>query len=461
MLVKILENQKVKKLISFFDSYYYPAFLFAVVLLTHCLALDILGFIITVLCFFLSTVLCDDLRSAIPFILMFPYVVSTQNSPGYAFSNYYANPINLGIIVALGLLVIIALVIRAITKKEYKNFFDFKNKKLLIGFLLLIPCYALAGLFSGWLDFNSIIVSVIMIILQPIIYVVFSSGIKSKEDNVLYLARSATWALVLMCLEIAFVYILKYDFGMPLDDDWKIQIIVGSVVSNSASEFIVILLPFVFYLAYKEKRGYLYYIIATVSLIAIYFTLSRASLLFGIPMFIAGTIFLCFKGNNKTLFRALSISFAIIILGVLIYVYASGNAAGLFEFFKSVGFSSRGRFELWKNLLKKFTTAPIFGVGFSTYMQSSIHIDHIFKGLAHNTAIQILCSTGIIGTLFFLYHIYEVFKTFIKKATLNKTIVGVAILLFLGISLLDQIYFFPNFTVIYTLLLLIAEKETI
>ena len=144
MLNKILNNKKTIALVNFFNSYYYPLFLFAVILLTHCLALDIVGFIITILCFCASTVLSDDLRPAVPFILMFPYVVSTQNSPGYGFSDYYANPVILGIIVGLGILIILSLTTRAITRKEYKTFLDFKNKKLLIGFLLLIPCYALA-----------------------------------------------------------------------------------------------------------------------------------------------------------------------------------------------------------------------------------------------------------------------------------------------------------------------------
>lgn len=460
MIERLLKNQTIGKLVKFFDSYYYPLFLFAVVLITHCLALDIVGFIVTVLCFFVATILCEDLRPAVPFILMFPYVVSTQNSPGYGFSNYYANPVILGIIVALGVLVILALVLRAILRKEYKLFFDFKNKKLLIGFLLLIPCYALAGIFSGWLEINSIIVTVIMIALQPIIYIVFSSGTHSKEDNILYFARVAALAISLMCLEIAFVYILKYRIGMPLDQYWKGEIIVGSVVSNSASEFIVILLPFLFFLAYKEKHGFIYYIMAALSLIAIYFTLSRASLIMGIPTFIIGTIFLCFKGYNKTLFRILSFSYLAIIVGILIFVYASGHAEGLFEFFKTVGFNSRGRFKLWSELFEKFKKAPIFGVGFSTYMQTNPAIDQIFKGLAHNTAIQILCSTGIVGTLLFLYHIFEVAKLFVVKPTLNRVLLALVVLLFLGISLVDQIFFFPNFTVIYTLLLVFAEKET-
>jgi hypothetical protein len=51
MLEKILKNQTVEKLVKFFNSYYYPLFMFIVVLLTHCLALDVLGLVITVLCF--------------------------------------------------------------------------------------------------------------------------------------------------------------------------------------------------------------------------------------------------------------------------------------------------------------------------------------------------------------------------------------------------------------------------
>ncbi len=459
MIEKLLKNQIIEKLTKFFNSYYYPLFMFAVVLITHCLALDIVGFIITVLCFFLTTVLCEDLRPAVPFILMFPYVVSTQNSPGYGFSEYYANHTILWILFTLGILVILAFIIRTITRKEYRTFFDFKNKKLLIGFLLLIPCYALAGLFSGWLDFNSILVTVIMIILQPVIYIIFSSGLHSKEDNLLYLAKVAALALGLMCLEIAFVYILKYRIGIPLDDNWKSQIVVGSVVSNSASEFIVILLPFLFYLAYKEKCGYIYYIISAFSLIAVYFTLSRASLLLGIPTFIVGTIFLCFKGQNKTLFRVLSISYLAIIIGALIFVYASGNSEGFFEFFITAGFSSRNRFVIWSELFEKFKTAPIFGVGFSTYMQTHSDIDQIFKGLAHNTAIQILCSTGIVGALLFLYHMFEVVKVFVVKANINRMVIALSVLIFLGISLVDQIFFFPNFAVIYTLLLVFAEKD--
>ncbi len=459
MLTKIFNKQNLKKIEDFFNSYYYPAFLFVAVLLTHTLALDLLGLILTISCFIITTLICEDLRPAVPFILMFPYVVSTQNSPGYGTSEYYSNPFVIYTIVALGVLLVLSIAIRVIVRKEYKSFFDFKNKKLLLGFLLLIPCYLLAGIFSGFLDFNSIFISIVMICLQPIIYIIFSSGIHSKEDNILYLARVSAMALILMCLEIAFVYALKYEIGTPLDNAWKGNIIVGSVVSNSAGEFIVILMPFLFYLAYKEKHGFIYYIIAALSVIAIYFTLSRASLLFGVPTFILGSILLCFKGNNKKLYRALSLAYLIILIALVIALYKLGYAEKLFKFFEDAGFSNRGRFKIWSYLLEQFKSFPIFGVGFSAYMQSNPYVPQIYQGLAHNTLIQFVCSTGIVGTLLFGYHAFEAVKTLFTKITFRRLFLIASIALFLLISLLDQIYFFPNFTVIFTLFLTFAEKD--
>ena len=460
MMEKILKNQIIKKLNKFFNSYYYPLFMFVVVLLTHCLALDILGFIVTILCFCVTTILCDDFRPAVPFILMFPYVISTQNSPGYGLNEYYSSPVTIGTFVALGFLVAISFTLRAITRKEYKTFFDFKNKKLLIGFLLLIPCYALAGVFSSWFDINSLAVSVVMIVLQPIIYIIFSSGTFAKQDNILYFSRVSALAILLMALEIAFVYVLKYTWGTPLNDLWKAKIIIGCGISNTAGAFIAMLLPFLFYAAYKDKFVYLYYILAALSLIAVYFTLSRGALYLALPTFVIGTLFLCFKGQHKKTFIFISICYVVILIITLLIVYATGHFADLFEFFINAGLSSRGRLDTWANIYEKFKEYPIFGVGFSTYMQTKPNIDQVYEYLAHNTAVQILCSTGIIGTILFSYHIFEVIKFIIKKHTIKVFVITFAILVFMCISMVDQFFFVPNFTIIYTFLLVFMEKET-
>ncbi len=464
-MAKIFSKQNLKKIEWFFSSYYYPIFMFAVVLLTHTFALDILGLVITVLCFVITTIFSKDLRPAIPFILMFPYVVSTQNSPGYSFKEdsyeYYADPVHLGIIALLVVIVIIAFTVRVILRKEYKTFFDFKNKKLLLGFLLLIPCYALAGLFSNYRDLNSLLISTLMILLQPIIYIIFSSGMHSKEDTLIYISRVATIAMILMSLEIAFVYVLKYSWGTKLDSTWKVQLVIGIILSNPAGSFIVMFMPFAFYLAYKQKYGFIYYITIAISLIAVYFTLSRTAMLFAIPTFLIGSVFLCFKGQNKLLYRILAIGYISLIILTIIIISSLDKTEEIFRFFINSGTKDHGRFKIWRKLFENFKQSPIFGVGFTSLIQIPEHsINELLGKLAHNTPIQIICSTGIIGTLFFLYHIFEVGKVFFTKISSTKLTILFSVLLFLGTSLFEPTFFFPNFTVIYTLLLVLAEKDT-
>ena len=146
MLESLKSNNLIKKLASFFDANYFPIIVFFVVFITHVLALDVVGFIITVLLLCATILLCDDLRPAFPLILMLPYVVSIKNTPGYASSEYYKHPFVLITLVCLFALIVASLIIRFILRKEYKTLLV--NNKLLISFLVLIPTYFLAILLA-------------------------------------------------------------------------------------------------------------------------------------------------------------------------------------------------------------------------------------------------------------------------------------------------------------------------
>lgn len=458
MLSKLKSNKYVKNIVALLDSNYYPLIVFFVVLITHVLALDIWGFIITVLLLSASLVLSDDLRPAVPSILMFPYIVSTQNSPGYGSSEYYSQQWILTTFVCLFALIVLSLIARLVLTKEYKNLF--KGKKLLLSFLVLIPTYILAGVFSKYYNFTNFFICIMMVFLHVIIYMFFAVGIKKREDNITYLSNSAVLTLLLICLEVIFVYILKYKIGTPLDILWKNEIVLGSLVSNSAGELIVILMPFCTYLAYKQKRGYIYYLIEALALVVVYFTLSRASLLFAIPTFIISTIILCFKSENKALYRIISVLYIIGLLVAFLMIKAFGNYNAFIEYFKASGLDSHNRFEIWKELIINFKQFPIFGVGFSSTHQLHPEYPTVFQALAHNTIIQIVASTGIIGTVFFAYHIITAISIFVKKPNMKVLTIGFSLLLFLGTSLFDQIFFFPNFAVLYPIFLIFAEKET-
>ena len=145
---------------------------------------------------------------------------------------------------------------------------------------------------------------------------------KSRKDNLEYLAKISVLSLILIAIEVGFVYLLRFDFSMSLDSDWKNLIVLGMLVSNSAGAFMAIFLPFCFYLCCTQKKGFIYYFIAIFAMIAIYFTLSRTALLFSAPVFALGSVIVCFFGKYKKICRIiLGCIFVVglVILGLFIY----------------------------------------------------------------------------------------------------------------------------------------------
>lgn len=66
----------------------------------------------------------------------------------------------------------------------------------------------------------------------------------------------------------------------------------------------------------------------------------------------------------------------------------------IFSIEKEVSGSGSGRFYLWKTALDMWLSSPIIGNGLYAYYES--------HGAAHNTYLQLLAETGLIGTLLFL-----------------------------------------------------------
>lgn len=137
-----------------------------------------------------------------------------------------------------------------------------------------------------------------------------------------------------------------------------------------------------------------------------------------------------------------------VILVVIVYAITMGLMAlfdnplftkcfgRLFNFdFDTIDDYSTGRIGIWKTGFDQFIHYPIFGVGW--YQIPGLG----FPARYHNTAIQVLASTGIVGAIAYLYHRFEtVFVTF-KKPTLEKSFAFIAILCILVSSLLDCFLF--------------------
>lgn len=459
MVNGISQNKIIGKIKEFFDFKYFPLFIFAITLLTHILALDLVGWILLVLFAVFTNLFCDDLRPILPLATLMPFVVSNQNTPGYAeegWVGFYANNAVIVTLFIIGVLAVLSFIVRPILYKG--TFKRVKDSKLILGFISLAVCYLLAGLFSEYLDFNNYILSLLMVACHSVFYFFIFISLNEREDNFEYLCKVMVLGGLLITLEIAYVYLTKYQVGTQLSGAWKSEIIIGSLPSNPAGGFIALTLPFFFYLAYKNKCGYLYYIMAIICLIGVFFTLSRGAFLISAPVFVLGSIFACvFAKNKKPLIITAILS--VVMIGIsLLVMYKLGAFERVFNFYIENSLNDHGRFDIWKEHFELFKDYPIFGSGFSANMIIK-EKEWIFISLAHNTLVQVLTSAGIIGFILYAFHRCQTAKLFLTNINLEKTIICISVLVSIGMGLLDPTFFYPQFALVYSFTLCFAEKQ--
>ena len=459
MINSIANSKIIGKIKEFFDSKYFPVFIFVLTLLIYALSLDLVGWILLVAFAVFTNLFCDDLRPILPLATFMPFVVSIKNTPGYGeegWQGYYTNNAVITTLFIIGTIVIISFILRPILYKG--TFKRIKDSKLILGFLLLIPCYLLAGIFSDYYDLNNFILGMLMVSCHSVFYFFVFISSKERQDNFEYLCNVMVLAGLLIAIEIAFVYILKYQVGTHLTGAWKNEIIIGSLPSNPAGGFIALTLPYFFYLAYKNKYGYLYYIMAIICLIGVVFTLSRGALIISLPVFLLGSAFACiFTKNKKPLILTVILSVVVIVIA-LVVLYALGAFEKAFDFYITNQLNDHGRFDIWKEHLEIFKKDLIFGGSFSANMALK-EKEWIYISLAHNTLIQILASAGIVGFILYAFHRYQTAKLFLTNINLEKTVICLSVLVSIGMGLVDPTYFYPQFALVYSFTLCFAENQ--
>jgi O-antigen ligase len=263
----------------------------------------------------------------------------------------------------------------------------------------------------------------------------------------------------IIIVQLMKIYLKNYTWGMPLDNLWKYKIVLGWGISNTIGEFIVVFMPAVFYLIHKEKRGYLYYILLAVAYIAVLLTLSRNALLFGTLTIGVGILANCFIGRHKKTHRYVVLSvmlIAVLMLCVLLFI---GKFKGLFTFFIENGFSDRGRFKMWRDYVAYFKKSPIVGAGFAEFRDLYYNkwVDTAWQ--AHNTPIQVLGSTGLVGAIFYCIHRTQTAALLLRKPKSDRLFIGGCMAVLLLQSLLDPLFFRLYIAIFYSSLLWIIEQS--
>lgn len=142
-------------------------------------------------------------------------------------------------------------------------------------------------------------------------------------------------------------------------------------------------------------------------------------------------IFMYYIGSNRSLkvFRN-RFFFIILAMGVLILVLGVFNDKGLLTRFlimyerllnshsgQSVDFTS-GRFQLWGLAVDMFKDNPILGIGWGGFAKHGGDMEYLKD--VHNCLLQLMCETGLIGTILICFPIIVITRRLFRLGNCRK-----------------------------------------
>lgn len=186
-----------------------------------------------------------------------------------------------------------------------------------------------------------------------------------------------------------------------------------------------------------------------VFLIALLLTGKRGQLVFGLfALFILYYIWQMQRGKNfaNKWLRVLGFVLVFLVILVLISEYIPALAIGLQRIQVSLetGDLDHGRYEIWNLAFQQVKNSPVFGIGwgaFKSNISAALGSSRLYD--VHNVYLQLLCETGIVGLVLFLFFfVYCLFHAFsVYSRILAMPDMGYSDRYFAGFSLVYQIFF--------------------
>lgn len=453
--------------LKFIDGNIYPALYAALAFICSLFGLEFLIYIVTTAVVVVVCLFAEDTKGIIAPLVIIVYSTSWKHTPQPPYKSQFLNdPAVLAAIAILGVIVIAAMIFRLIAFHKKRNFITAPTR-LKGGLILLGITFIANGIFYAGYIVNDLFFGVLIAASFVAVYFFLYNTYRQTEETGQYFAYVICLASGIILLQVAKLVLIGHT-GTPegtisvFTESGSINkdlMITGWGMSNNVGGMLAIFLPTWLYLAYKMRHGWVFYILAFVQMGAVCFTLSRSSLLVGAVMLVCGAIILSVvKSPRRKFFRIFNL-IAVVGLFVICIVFFD-KIREIFSVIFDRGFSDSNRFQIWKNGLLNFLKAPFFGVGFFEPFYVDINIENwIFPDMYHNILIQIIASCGMAGMLAYCYHLAQILNLLIRRPTAERMLYFAFFLMISGTSLLDNHIFHVFPALVYSLSLLLWEKD--
>lgn len=450
---------KQKSAERFFLGASYPLLVAVITVAGYISGLEFYLNILSMLILYYGILATSSVLPLAPVITMYAFSISPRNSPEPHFaSDYYHSPARIFI---MALTLVIAIILALFVTAERGGFQSARPLPLARSVILLPLALLLGGSLSGEWEIENAIYALIIVALYFGIFYLFFFGFlgEEREKVVSYLIHTATAMALVLIIQTAHLY-LTSDSLIVGGKIVKDEVLYGWGMWTMAGQFLAITIPPCFLGVMKMKRWWIYFIIATLALLSIVFTLSRNALLVGGAVYFISLLLSCFYSKHK---KVLGISSLLLFLTLLLslIIFSKEILTALSDYIER-GFSNNGRFALWEHGIKKFLDSPLFGKGIFGLQRE---IDGgtpegftLYPRMMHNTVIQILGSLGIFGL--FAYSVYrtESLVPFFKNPSVEKTLLLLTLLVLIIASLIDNFIFLPKHLIFYSITLAAAFR---
>lgn len=363
-----------------------------------------------------------------------------------------------------------------------------------LGFIYLIPAFALSSIVMHWIRFKpkfkkgiltkpylwiaiAYIASIFYVnvtatylqlslvgFLYLLLYQFFRQTMKTDES---YMMRVLFFASLLLLAELAYNIGLGY-FLENLDKPLRERISLGMKASWYHGDFgwanindvvihITLLMGSQFYFIVKYPKNILYWIFPLLTGFIVFVSASRGGYL-SIALSFMLYIPYVLKKTNK--WGILNMIYAFILVGLTLYelrlVVEIAYEIAIQGGFEDLDSFSSSRITLYKHALDIYKEFPVFGGGWEAMIDIG-NPDRI--QVFHSTLFHTLAVMGTFGLLGLFYYFYQTFKYLFTKRNLAKSLILIGIIVSQIHGLIDN----TMYMIIYTLatLMLFSMLETV
>lgn len=465
---RLRSTDTVRILNDFLRSPAYIIVLASLTVVFNLLALDISTYTAYLVIGIFVALFGDDLLALMPIVIFCYIAPSPMNNPGSGRNHgsiFY--PENGGyVLYFLFAIFLVCLILRLVKDPEIGGRHFIRAKRSLMGGMLYLgAAYLLSGF--GMVEYfdiflNNLLFAVIQFAAVFVMYYLFSGAVKwnfVRRDYFIWIGLAVGFVVLPQLLENYFSGRIFMPGTNTIDRE---LMYTGWGMHNNIGGLMAMMIPFPFYLAAKQKKGWIYTILATVLMIGVVISCSRASMIVGAVAYCVCAVLLIRGGQNrKENLRVFQIAGIAVVAVCLVFFR---KLMDVFDLFFEELFLISQRDNLFEYGMKQFFQHPIFGGSFFpqgeyvpwTWITSEM--GEFFPPRWHNSFVQVAASCGLVGLGAYGLHRYQTVRLFMKRPSAEKQCIAIYLCLLLVLSLFDCHFFNVGPTLLYSMALAFAEK---